>query len=194
MSSSPSRTNSESRTPIYLWFLQVLTVWGVTAKVIWLSLTPKTPISMITGVSGWNFTLRTHNLSSSSFTLDIEISNPNKRMGVYFNYINVSLIHSGATIGNKSLPGFYQGFKRTSSCKVVVNVSDQRFLGGVIAGTGGSTELKVGLEAAIQYEIFSWRTKHHVMDVAATVPIGLDGRVSENKNITLLAPSTHIEN
>ncbi|KAF3451662.1 hypothetical protein FNV43_RR07758 [Rhamnella rubrinervis] len=196
-----SKSSPESPTPIYLWFLQVLILWGAIAVVIWLSLPPKTPIYTITDVhSSWNYTSQVHNssftirnMSSTSFIFNIKISNPNKRMGIYFDYVHLTLNHSGAIVGSKYLTGFYQGFKwSTTSCKVVVDISDQQFVMRGVAGAGGSsttTDFRVGLEAAIQYEIFGLKTKHHLMDVAASVPIGSDGRLSDDEHNS--TPRTH---
>ncbi|XP_015883649.3 NDR1/HIN1-like protein 3 [Ziziphus jujuba] len=178
--------NSESLTPIYFWFLQVLILWGALAAIILLSITPNSPIYTITDVRG-NFSLlnQTSFIRNNSLIFNIEISNPNNRIGVYFDYIHMTLNHNGSTVGNEQhVPGFYQGFKWTTPCKVAVK-ADQKFLKWVAGG--GTTELRVGLKTVVRYEIFGWKTKHHPMNVAARVPIFSYRNIIAGKmmNITL---------
>ncbi|KAH7545804.1 hypothetical protein FEM48_Zijuj01G0132700 [Ziziphus jujuba var. spinosa] len=143
--------NSESLTPIYFWFLQVLILWGALAAIILLSITPKSPIYTITDVRG-NFSSlnQTSFIRNNSLIFNIEISNPNNRIGVYFDYIHMTLNHNGSTVGNEQhVPGFYQGFKWTTPCKVAVK-ADQKFLKWVAGG--GTTELRVGLKTVVRKE------------------------------------------
>jgi hypothetical protein len=178
------RTREEAKPCLCLWLLQVAIVIGSSSVVIWLSLTPKSPIYIITGA--YVPTLDGRNSTSldgrnTSTILNLKFSNPNKKMGIFYNNINITLYYSNAVIGSSSLPGFYQGHKKTTIYEVLVN-ADQQLWQRV---TNATTGLRVCLENVVKYKIFSYTTKHHRIYNQAHVPLGSDGRISGEKNIKL---------
>lgn len=180
------RTSASST---FLWLLQVVIVSIFTALLIRYSLTPKAPIFIITNanaseLNSKDFTLH-HNgssIRSTSYIINIEISNPNKRMGIYFNEIHLSIHHGGSPLDQTTLPGFYQGFKKTTLHEVEFHTDHQQVARGLF--TGAET-LLFNLETAIKYKIFRSKTKHHKIDLEADVPIGSDGRTVDSMQIKL---------
>ena len=77
-----------------------------------------TPIYVITDVyiptlDGRNSTF--HHAGNTSVLLNLQFSNPNKKMGIFYNNINITLYYRHAVIGSHhSLPAFYQGYKNTT--------------------------------------------------------------------------------
>jgi hypothetical protein len=100
---------------------------GFSSMVIWLLLTPKSPIYVITDtyiptLNGRNSSTSLHHArNTSSILLNLQFSNPNKKMGIYYNNINVTLYYKDAVIAsNHSLWGFYQGYNNTTLYQVLL--------------------------------------------------------------------------
>ncbi|KAB8784159.1 hypothetical protein FH972_026687 [Carpinus fangiana] len=180
---------SDSEPCLCLWILQVVIVNGFSSVVIWLLLTPKSPIYVITDVyiptlDGRNSTF--HHAGNISVLLNLQFSNPNKKMGIFYNNINITLYYRHAVIGSHhSLPAFYQGFKNTTVYQVLVTAHHRhlrRHRKGVKHATTG---LRVCLENVVKYKILGHTTKHHQIYKEAYVPVGSDGRISGEKKIKL---------
>ncbi|KAK9267192.1 hypothetical protein L1049_009612 [Liquidambar formosana] len=137
----------------------------------------------IPALEGQNSTVHRNEVfrQNTSIIFNLEISNPNKGIGVYYDGINLTLYYTDAIVGVKSMPAFYQGHKKTTLHKVLVNAS-QQFWRGI---EGGTLYLRVYLETAVKYKIFRSKTKHHQIDLEAYVPIGSDGRITGEKSIKL---------
>ncbi|XP_041025256.1 NDR1/HIN1-like protein 2 [Juglans microcarpa x Juglans regia] len=176
---------SEPEPSIYVWILQVVSVLILSSLVIWLCLTPKSPICIITHAYvpaldvGNSTSYHPHN---TSILLNFEFLNPNKRMGIYYKDICITLYCSDAVIGSNSLPDFYQGYRMTTAYEVLVS-ADRQFCKGI---TDGTAPLKVCLESVVKYKIFRSNTKHRRLFNEAYLRIGSNGRMSGEKNIKLM--------
>lgn len=183
--------DSKSQLSVYVWFFEVIIAWGFISFLIWVCLTPKNPVYMISNVyipalDRRNSTLHYNKfIHNTSIFLDFEISNPNKGFGIYHDDIHVTFCHGDSIIGNKSLPMFYQGYKESTTWEVQVNPGQKfwRRRGGALY----VKVFKVCLKTAVKfkYKIFNTMTKHYPMDFEAYVPINLDGRMLGDKHIQL---------
>ncbi|XWS18236.1 hypothetical protein CRYUN_Cryun32bG0026000 [Craigia yunnanensis] len=146
---------------------------------------------------GWNSTVKHswksnfHGGSNStnqniSIILKIEISNPNKRIGIYHDDIKVALYYNGSFIGNNSVAGFHQGYRKTTFCKVKVNANQHSWTGIM----GRRVYLRVCLKTGYRYvnDIVRYRTNRHKMNIDAYVSIGSEGRISSRGDTTCLEP------
>ncbi|XP_038689017.1 protein NDR1-like [Tripterygium wilfordii] len=180
-------SNSKSLVSLCCFVLQVVIVLCMSSVVIWLSLRPKIPVYKVTNayapaLDRWNSTFHLNRVSkNNSISLQLEISNPNKRIGVYYNEINVTLCSGKSVIGTKTLPGFFQGYRNSTAAKVLVD-ADQKTWRGVKVK---HMNLTVRLETAVQYKIFRYKTRHHLMDFEAYIPIGYDGRMLGKENVKM---------
>lgn len=85
---------------------------GIAALIFWLVVRPKLPDYEVTNVrlSGLETSLLSGTVNTNvSFTLDTY--NPNKRMGFYYDDIDVRVEALGVVVGQGELPSFYQGHK-----------------------------------------------------------------------------------
>lgn len=126
--------------------------------------------------------------NNSVASLNVELSNPNERIGIYYNTIIITLHYKDAVIGTNSLTGFYQGYEKATSIGVLLNTTDDHQLlrRGVFTGNNTTVEIiRVCLKTAVRYKIFLLNTKHHRMDFGAYIGIGSDGRISGQRKIKL---------
>ncbi|THF96772.1 protein NDR1-like [Camellia sinensis] len=178
-----------SKTPfsIYWWFFQVIVVLGLASVVVWLSLIPKNPVFTVADIyipalNTSNSTVQQHELNrNTSLIFTLQISNPNKGMGIFYDDILITLFHVDDTIGTKTIPGFYQGHKKNLLLDVLIN-GDTVFWRGIADRVFG---LRLFVETKVKYKVFRWKTKHHWMVCEASAMIDPQGRIYGEKNIRL---------
>ncbi|KAL3643343.1 hypothetical protein CASFOL_014158 [Castilleja foliolosa] len=131
---------------ICCWLFCVFIVIGLAGIVAWLSLTPQNPNLRI---SRTNFPVQ-----NSSMIFDLEVFNPNKRMGIYYSVINLELHTDGDVVGMNSIPGFYQGYKNNTTLKLVINAGRKFW-------QGGDVDFMVRVKTDVKFRIIRWMTKAH---------------------------------
>ncbi|PKA58331.1 Putative syntaxin-24 [Apostasia shenzhenica] len=101
-------------------FIISCAIIGLVVLILWLIYRPQKMKISVPAAS-----LRSFNLSAAdsggnrflSFDLSANISfrNPNKRVGIYYDWIEAQAFYDGERFGWAGLPGFYQGRKETAS-------------------------------------------------------------------------------
>ncbi|XP_051128579.1 uncharacterized protein LOC127249690 [Andrographis paniculata] len=134
----------------YCWILCVVAVLSLSGFVSWICLTPRNPT--------FGLFLHPGNASSpkSSMIIDLEVTNPNKRMGVYYNEIMLEILGGGNfSIRRNSNPGFYQGFGNVTTLPIHVHDSGELWQ--------GTMDLVIKVETDVWFRIMKWKTKtHHI--------------------------------
>ncbi|KAK6124044.1 hypothetical protein DH2020_042213 [Rehmannia glutinosa] len=103
-----TRKCDKTQLSIYCWFISVVTVLCLAGVVAWLSLTPKNPYFRISDAhfppldSKNQSTHRNVSVPNNSVVFDLEIFNPNKRMGIYYSVISLELYSGGRVVGTNS--------------------------------------------------------------------------------------------
>lgn len=85
----------------------------ISTLIFWLAVHPRAPKFDVENVhiSGLDNTSSSVN---TNITYEIMARNPNKRIGIYYDDINLNVEANGMTIGEGSIPSFYQGHKNTT--------------------------------------------------------------------------------
>lgn len=146
---------------IYYWFFCVATVLSLAGVVSWLSLTPKNPVFRISDahLPALDFS-KNHSAHSNasvpnkSLFFDLEIFNPNTRMGIYYSGISLEFYSNGGAIGRNSTPAFYQGYNNTTLLHIVIH-SDQEFRQ---TANGGNQDF-IRVTTTVVFRIIKWKTK-----------------------------------
>ncbi|XP_019056088.1 PREDICTED: protein NDR1-like [Nelumbo nucifera] len=188
----PRKIYQDYRVGFCFWILQVIIVLSLASVVVWLSLRPKCPTYTIVDayipaldVKSATSHENSETSRNNSLFFSLEIRNPNKGIGIYYDEINLSVYYGDAVIGLSSVFSFYQGHRKTARREVRLN-ADLQFLRDVsrAVSSQGSVDLRVGLAAAIRFKIFSSKTKHQNMELQANLQVGSDGKlVGENKKL-----------
>ncbi|KAK6149801.1 hypothetical protein DH2020_017326 [Rehmannia glutinosa] len=180
-----TRKCDKTRLSIYCWFICVVTVLCLAGVVAWLSLTPKNPYFRISDAhfppldSKNQSTNRNVSVSvlNNSVIFDLEIFNPNKRMGIYYGVISLELYSGGRVVGTNSTLGFYQRYKNTRVLQIMIRVS-REFWQGI---NGGNVDFMVRVETSVKFRIIKWKTKLRQIayeEQFNNVKINLNGTVS----------------
>ncbi|XP_031270517.1 uncharacterized protein LOC116128887 [Pistacia vera] len=183
------KEEKQSRISVCLLFFQVAILWTLISLVVWISLKPKSPVYNITthlaALHKPNSTFHNEELAmrNISIILNLEISNPNERIGICYDDINITLLYNHTLLGTESYPGFYQGYSKTAIRQVRMIVHPQ--LRRVIWSNSMDVRVCLGTSVRYNYKIFKYKTTHHRMDMEACVGIYRLRWESAEKNIEL---------
>lgn len=173
-----TKTFPKCETSVYIWFLQVVTVLGLTSLAIWASITPKTPTFAIS-----NLDLKPHQndtafaRSSSVVALNMTVSNPNRMAGIFFDEINVTVRCKNDSVGAKSVPGFYLGHESSDWKEVEMSVN--------CGAADGRVDLRVGLETRVRYKILRFKSRNRRLVFEDCVENGRDGQMVGTRDMKL---------
>lgn len=177
---------SESRS-FYLWLAQVIFLLGLIALLLWLSLRPKTPNYTIVDffvhdLNGENSTVPSDNGGqNTTFTFEVEIANPNKESGIYYDTMNFTLFYGDMYVGSTAVDPFYQGYQKTATRMESINTG-RKFLKDVFGvAFNGTAQLKVSMATSVRYRIWGRKTKHHGLALQGCLPVGPDGKIEGRK-------------
>ncbi|MCO5571981.1 hypothetical protein L7F22_025741 [Adiantum nelumboides] len=107
-------------------FAAIVIILGIAALVLYLVLQPKTPDFSVSDASITSFNLSTQPLSASNaiagasvylnadVTFNVSAENPNKKIGIFYDAVDVTLFYDDQNIGQGSIPAFYQGHRNTT--------------------------------------------------------------------------------
>ncbi|GMJ14607.1 non race-specific disease resistance 1 [Hibiscus trionum] len=162
------------------WFLQIIGLIGLLALCLWLVLRPRSPNYTIV-----NFSVPSVNDSNASdhgiIQYELVIDNPNKNSGIYYDDIFLIFYHGVDTVGNNTIPSFYQRKDRNSRVLNHVDVDTPLWTALRSAILNATAELRVDLSTNIKYKTWGIKSKHHGSHREGNIPIGKDGKISNNK-------------
>ncbi|XP_039020141.1 protein NDR1-like [Hibiscus syriacus] len=165
---------------VTFWLLQIIGLVGLLALCLWLVLRPRSPNYTI-----MNFSVPSVNDSSASnhgiIQYELDIDNPNKNSGIYYDDIFLIFYHGVDTVGNNTVPSFYQRKDRNFRVLKHVDVDTPLWRALRSAILNATAELRVDLSTNIRYKTWGIKSKHHGLHREGNIPIGKDGKISNKK-------------
>jgi hypothetical protein len=132
---------------LFCFFVTILALFGITILVMWLVLRPHVPSYSLQNIEFHSFNL-TEQQNAYSLNSDIlytlEARNPNKRIGIQYDEIDIHTFYAGDELGQSSIPAFYQGHRNTTiltSELKLVNATLSRSAGTILQSSIQSTTL-----------------------------------------------------
>ncbi|XAR65606.1 hypothetical protein NMG60_11009774 [Bertholletia excelsa] len=175
-----------------LWALQVVLLLGLLVLVLWLSLRPRPPSFLVVNFSiptSNNTTRENANLNSSAQFV-LEIDNPNKDSGIYYDDASLTFYYGPDAMGQKTLPGFYQKKSTTSQVTDRVSLDGKVWKRLVNALSNVTQEVKVAVATRVRYRVWGHKSKHQGIRLHGKLPIGSDGKISGKKKKIKLRRNT----
>uniref|UniRef100_A0A1D1YLU0 Putative syntaxin-24 n=1 Tax=Anthurium amnicola TaxID=1678845 RepID=A0A1D1YLU0_9ARAE len=168
---------------------------GVLVIVLWLALRPSDIKFRVTSASLAQFNLTSspgdgNNNLLYNLTTVVSIRNPNKRVGVYYDWLEATAEFEGERFAWTPLPSFYQGHKNTTTLypsfagSSAINLSGSDVSDFGMQQQAGAFEVTLRLRARYRFKIRSIKTRRTTMKVRCylTVPRAGTGRsFSETK-------------
>lgn len=150
-----------ARLDIYFWFFCLFSVLCLAGVVSWLSLTPRKPHFRLSGAQFAILDSKNHSVRSNvsvpnnPLIFNLEIFNPNKRMGIYYSDISIELYTGGALVGTNTTPAFYQGYKNTTILQIPIQPRQEFWQ----VMNSGNVDLLMRAKTAVRFRIIKWKTK-----------------------------------
>ncbi|CAH8356737.1 unnamed protein product [Eruca vesicaria subsp. sativa] len=126
--------------------ITVAVILAITTILIWLIFRPNAVKFYVTDANLNRFSLDLNNNSNLHYDLNLNftIRNPNQRLGVYYDVVQVSGYYGEQRFGYVDVSPFYQGHKNTTV--VVTKVKGQNL---VVFGDGARADLKEDGKAGV---------------------------------------------
>lgn len=156
----------------------IVIILGITALVLYLVLQPKTPDFSVSDATITSFNLSAQPLSSSNavsgaslylnadVTFNVTAENPNKKIGIYYDEVDVTLFYGDQDIGEGAIPGFYQGHKNKTFLLLHMKGQDVGLtpaLGSTLQTTlqdaDNSIVLHARTMAKVRIKVGSWKSR-----------------------------------
>lgn len=160
-----------------LWSFQFIIFLGLLVLLLWLSLRPKKPSYTVVE-------LDVSTANATTITFGMEISNPNKRAGVYYDDMNVTVILIVSDVADDTsgcfttINGFYQGHHKTATLGRSLQ-ADERAWGAVMAAVrNGTAKFRVGVTTKVRYKVAGVKSRRRALVVEGGVGVGSDGKIS----------------
>ncbi|WZZ92055.1 hypothetical protein YC2023_120634 [Brassica napus] len=153
---------------------------GIAALIIWLIFRPNAIKFHVADAKLTQFTLGADNNLRYNLDLNFTIRNPNRRIGVYYDQIEVRGYYGDQRFGNGNVAPFYQGHKNTTEVGsklegqglVVLNGGDRKDLDEDLKSGIYRIDAKLRLRVRFKFGLIkSWRFKPKVR-CDLKVPLG----------------------
>ncbi|ESQ48879.1 hypothetical protein EUTSA_v10021416mg [Eutrema salsugineum] len=126
--------------------IAVAVILGIAAFVLWLIFRPNAVKFYVTDANLNRFSLDSNNNSNLHYDLDLNftIRNPNQRIGVYYDEIQVSGYYGDQRFGSVGISPFYQGHKNTTV--IGTKIEGQNLM---VLGDGARADVKEDEKAGV---------------------------------------------
>lgn len=110
----------------------ILILIGIAVFLFWLIVRPNVVKVHVTNATLTQFNYTNNNTLNYNLALNVTVRNPNKRLGIYYDYIEARALYEDVRVDSDFLDPFYQGHKTTNELnpvfkgtKVIVLGADQ---------------------------------------------------------------------
>eukprot|EP01018_Ginkgo_biloba_P018520 Gb_00667 [translate_table: standard] len=146
----------------------LIVVVGLTVLIIWLSLQPHKPKYYLDYGSVSQFKITSDGLVDTNVRFNITTRNSNRRIGIYYDRIQLFLLYDDEEIGWASLSPFYQGHKNTTFLHAnvagqLVSLHPDVSRDLKLEHSSGKVDLMLRLYARIRFKVGSWKSKHYTL-------------------------------
>ncbi|KAG6544391.1 hypothetical protein Mapa_014225 [Marchantia paleacea] len=158
---------------------------GIAVLVFFLVVHPKAPKYNVKDVKLATFSVSPSSSDPSKYVLnaltlyEVEARNPNQKIGIYYDAINIDVLSEGVSIGAGDIPSFYQGHKNTTVITGDLSASDvplESTVGQALqsAQSVGRIPLYVTVDVRARIKIGAWKSPHFWVHVRCNVAVNPD--------------------
>ncbi|OAY51504.1 uncharacterized protein At1g08160 [Manihot esculenta] len=166
---SATQTHSKLLRVMAMIILTLIFLLGLAVLITWIVIKPKQLVYTIENGSVSNFSLKYNHLSAS-FDFVIRARNPNRRISIYYDSIDVSLSYDDQTIAFNTLDPFHQPRRNETQLEAKLEARDAALSSGLakdlkIEKSAGKVQLDVRIKARIRYKVGIWKSKHRTLRI-----------------------------
>lgn len=172
--SQPQATKTKPKTSILRYIAMIILfliiLVGVAVLIIWLVLKPKHLQYSVEDAAIHNFNLTDANHLYANFDFTIRSNNPNSKVSIYYDSIEVSVRYEDQTLATNAIQPFFQPHKNVTRMHVRLTAQTVALYDSVpkdlkLEKTSGDIALDVFIRAKIRFKVGVWKSKHRVLKV-----------------------------
>ncbi|CAL1366965.1 unnamed protein product [Linum trigynum] len=154
----------------------LIVLLGLAVLIAWLIVKPKRLVYTIEDASIRNFNIQNDHLNSS-FRFDFRAYNPNKRMSVYYDAVEVSTAFDGQTVAFNTLPPFHQPKRNVTVLEARLEARDVALSKSLSKDVraqraDGQVKVNVRIRARIRFKVGVIKLRHQTVKVLCpAVPV-----------------------
>ncbi|XP_027933181.1 NDR1/HIN1-like protein 10 [Vigna unguiculata] len=150
--------------------LALIIVVGIAVIIVWLVVKPKTLEYSVENAAIHNFNLTDANHLYANFDFTIRSYNPNSRVSIYYDTVEVSVRYEDQTLATNAVQPFFQAHKNVTRLHVGLTAQTVALYESVpkdlkLEKSSGDIELDVLVRARIRFKVGSWKSKHRVLRI-----------------------------
>lgn len=144
----------------------LILIVGIATLVVYLLVRPiRKPKFTIEGIEvrEFNVTNRRASVLNAEMALKLEASNPNKKIGIAYDSIEMKVFYKGEKIGEGSIPGFYQGHKISTLLTIPIEGHNIALTSAAISTLQSNATVWMAAEVTTRasVKIGRWRSWRH---------------------------------
>ncbi|XP_058076781.1 NDR1/HIN1-like protein 10 [Magnolia sinica] len=148
----------------------IIVVLGVVVLVIWLVIRPSQIVYTVEDGSIGGFDLRGNTLNAT-FKLSLGAYNPNRRVAIYYDLIDVDVWFEEQMIAFGDVPPFFQPHRNVAHLAVKALAQSMPLRGYVSSDlrhqrSSGYIKLEVLMKARIHFKVGVWKSMHYNLRVS----------------------------
>lgn len=150
--------------------LALIILVGIAILIIWLVVKPKHLQYSLEDAAIHNFNLTNENHLYSNFDFTIRAYNPNSKVSLYYDSVEVSVRFEDQILATNAVQPFFQSHKNVTRMHVRLTSHDVALYESVpkdlrLERTSGDIELDVFIRARIRFKVGIWKSKHRTMKI-----------------------------
>lgn len=150
--------------------LALIVLAGIVVLIIWLVLKPKPFEFSMEDASIHDFNLTDANHLNANFNLNIRAYNPNSKVSIYYDTMQMSVVYQDQTLATNAAQPFFQGHKNVTYLKVRATAKTVALYGSLprdlkLEKSSGDIELDVWIKARIRFKVGHWKSNHRTMKI-----------------------------
>ncbi|EEF38679.1 uncharacterized protein At1g08160 [Ricinus communis] len=167
----PRPAHSKLFRVIAVLILTLIVIVGLVVLITWLIIRPKSMEYSIENGSVHNLNLNSNNNHlNASFDFVIRAYNPNTRISIYYDYIDVSLSYDDQTLAFNTLEPFHQPRRNVTRLEAKIEARDAALSQALskdmrIEKASGQLQLDLRLKARIRFKVGVMKFKHRHLSV-----------------------------
>ncbi|XP_027351555.1 uncharacterized protein At1g08160-like [Abrus precatorius] len=150
--------------------LALIILVGIAVLIIWLVLKPKRLEYSVENAAIHNFNLTDTNHLYANFDLTIRSYNPNSKVSLYYDSMEVSVRYEDQTLATNAVQPFFQSHKNVTRLRVGLTAQTVALYDSApkdlrVERSGGDVDFDVKVRARIRFKVGAWKSKHRVLNI-----------------------------
>ncbi|OIT40311.1 uncharacterized protein A4A49_09087 [Nicotiana attenuata] len=167
--------------------LTLIIIVGITVLIIWLALKPRKMVYSIENTSVHNYNLTNNDHLNANFKFGLRAYNPNKRISIYYDNIEVKLFFNYQPISSNDVEPFFQPHRNVTRLDLSLPAKDVVLYDDIAREfkterSAGVVEVEVKIRAKIRFKVGVWKSGHRTLKILCTPKVSFSNYRRSSKS------------